>query len=146
MPGSRESKLRCRPDRAAGLALLLAAVSGCATAHRKVPEEPRSEAAPKVEVGLASYYGKHLQGRKTASGTPYDGDAMTCAHRVAPFGTRLRVTDLDSGRSIVVTVNDRGPYAKGRIIDLSLAAARKLGIMKRGVAKVRVERLPSDAG
>jgi rare lipoprotein A len=138
--------LRCQLDRAAGLALFLAAASGCATAHRQVPEEARAEPAAKVEVGIASYYGKDQQGQKTASGVSYDADAMTCAHRAAPFGTRLRVTDLVSGRSVVVTVNDRGPYVKGRIVDLSLAAARKLGIVERGVAKVRVERLPSDSG
>ncbi len=71
--------------------------------------------------------------------------AMTCAHRTAPFGARLRVTDVETGKSVVVTVNDRGPFRRGRIVDLSLAAARQLGIVKRGVAHVRIERL-DEAG
>ena len=67
-------------------------------------------------------------------------NALTCAHPTAPFGTRLRVTDLASGRSVVVTVNDRGPFSDGRIVDVSLAAARRLGMVRRGVARVRVDR------
>ena len=67
--------------------------------------------------------------------------AMTCAHRTAPFGARLKVTDLDSGQSVVVTVTDRGPFKRGRVVDLSLAAARKLGMVDRGLARVRVEAL-----
>jgi peptidoglycan lytic transglycosylase len=67
--------------------------------------------------------------------------AMTCAHPTAPFGTRLRVTDLETGRSVVVTVTDRGPFTEGRIVDLSLAAARTLRMVDRGVARVRVERV-----
>jgi rare lipoprotein A len=67
--------------------------------------------------------------------------AMTCAHPGAPFGTRLRVTDLETRRSVVVTVTDRGPFVRGRVVDLSLAAARALGIVERGVARVRVERV-----
>jgi rare lipoprotein A len=67
--------------------------------------------------------------------------ALTCAHPSAPFGSRLRVTELEGGRSVVVTVTDRGPFARGRIVDLSLAAARKLGMIERGLARVRVERL-----
>jgi rare lipoprotein A len=65
--------------------------------------------------------------------------ALTCAHRSAPFGARLRVTDVETGRSVVVTVTDRGPFADGRVVDLSLAAARKLGMVQRGLARVRVE-------
>jgi rare lipoprotein A len=90
-------------------------------------------------VGLASYYHRGLQGRRTASGERYDGTALTCAHRTARFGTRLRVTELAGGRSVVVRVNDRGPFVRGRVIDVSLAAARQLGIVRRGVAEVRVE-------
>ena len=67
--------------------------------------------------------------------------AMTCAHRTAPFGTRLRVTELSSGRSVVVVVNDRGPHGRGRVVDLSWAAARELDLVDRGLAPVRVERL-----
>ena len=100
---------------------------------------------PHAEVGLASHYADAFQGRATASGARYDRDALTCAHPTAPFGTRLRVTELDGGRSVVVTVNDRGPFTKGRVVDLSLAAARRLGIVERGVARVRVEPVERDA-
>lgn len=88
---------------------------------------------------MASYYGRRHQGRLTASGERYDPRALTCAHPTAPFGARLRVTDLASGRSVVVRVTDRGPFAAGRVVDLSLAAARALGMVERGTARVRVE-------
>jgi len=90
-------------------------------------------------VGLASYYARALQGRRTASGTRYDGRAMTCAHRTHPFGTLLRVTDVESGKSVTVKVTDRGPFAPGRVVDLSWAAARALGILEQGLARVKVE-------
>lgn len=94
---------------------------------------------PGTELGLASFYGRRFQGRRTASGARYDAHAMTCAHPRAPFGTRLRVTELESGRSVVLTVNDRGPFVRDRVIDVSLAAARALGFVHRGVARVRVD-------
>lgn len=125
------------PGRAARLAVPLAAVLAAACAHAPPPPEARRGG----EVGLASYYGGEFQGRRTASGSRYDMHALTCAHPTAPFGTRLRVTDLESGRSVVVTVNDRGPFAPGRVIDLSLAAARQLGMVRRGVVRVRVDRV-----
>jgi peptidoglycan lytic transglycosylase len=92
------------------------------------------------DVGLASYYADRFHGRPTASGQPYDRAAFTCAHPSAPFGARLRVTDLETGRSVVVTVNDRGPHVAGRVVDLSFAAAQRLGITGRGLVRVRVER------
>jgi rare lipoprotein A len=135
----------------AGLALLAAA---CAHGPARTPDldeapsptpaspaRDRSVPARRVEaeVGLASYYSRAHQGRRTASGARFDMHALTCAHRTAPFGTRLRVTDLESGRSVVVTVTDRGPFKRGRVVDVSHAAARKLGMLQRGVARVRVE-------
>ncbi|BDG04044.1 septal ring lytic transglycosylase RlpA family protein [Anaeromyxobacter oryzae] len=106
------------------------------------PPGPQAEPEqPTGEVGLASYYGRAFHGRRTASGARYDMHALTCAHPSAPFGTRLRVTDLDNGRSVDVVVNDRGPFARGRVVDLSLEAARRLGIVSRGLARVRVERI-----
>jgi rare lipoprotein A len=128
--------VRCAPGarRWAPVLALLAA----ACAHAPPPREERP--ARGGEIGLASYYGGEFQGRPTASGARYDMHALTCAHPSAPFGTRLRVTDLETGRSVVVTVNDRGPFAAGRVVDLSLAAARKLGIVRRGLARVRVDR------
>jgi rare lipoprotein A len=88
---------------------------------------------------MASYYARSFEGRTTASGVPYDGRAMTCAHPTFPFGTLLRVTDLESGKSVLVKVTDRGPFARGRIVDLSWAAARELGMLTRGLARVAVE-------
>jgi rare lipoprotein A len=95
----------------------------------------------RAEVGDASWYGKHHQGKTTASGERYDRFAMTAAHPTLPFGTRLRVTNLENRRSVIVRVNDRGPFADGRVVDLSLAAARVLGIAEEGVARVRLQRL-----
>jgi len=103
------------------------------------PPPVEARPAPRMQVGLASYYHRSLEGRRTANGERYDGKALTAAHRSARFGTRLRVTELTGGRSVVVRVNDRGPFVRGRVVDLSLAAARELGIVHRGVAQVRVE-------
>ena len=91
------------------------------------------------EEGVASYYADALDGNPTASGEPYDKDGLTAAHRALPFGTRVRVTNLDNGKSVVVRINDRGPHAKQRIIDVSGAAARELGLLDSGTAKVRIE-------
>ncbi|HET7824084.1 MAG TPA: septal ring lytic transglycosylase RlpA family protein [Anaeromyxobacter sp.] len=109
--------------------------------RREPPPEERRPPGARAEVGIASYYGESFDGRRTASGARYDPRALTCAHPSAPFGTRLKVTDLESGRSVVVTVNDRGPFAPGRVVDLSLAAARALRMLERGLARVRVERV-----
>lgn len=92
--------------------------------------------------GRASYYGERFRGRRTASGERFDPDRLTAAHRTLPFGTRLRVTNLRNGRSVVVRVTDRGPYHGRRVLDLSKEAARQLGMIRRGVARVRIERLP----
>ena len=95
-------------------------------------------------TGTASWYGKKFHGRRTSSGEPYDMFAMTAAHTVLPLPSFVRVTSLENGRSVVVKVNDRGPFLHGRLIDLSYAAAHKLGITARGTGKVRVEFV--DAG
>lgn len=92
-----------------------------------------------AEVGIASYYGEDFQGKKTASGETFDQRKLTCAHRELPFGTRLRVTNLENDKSVVVRVNDRGPWVSGRIIDLSFAAAQKIGMLERGLVKVKIE-------
>lgn len=91
-----------------------------------------------AQTGMASWYGPGFHGRRTASGERFNQNAMTCAHRTAKFGTHLKVTDLSTGRSITCRVTDRGPFIKGRIIDLSRGAAAKLGIINRGTARVRV--------
>jgi len=87
-------------------------------------------------VGIASYYGKEFHGRKTASGETYDMHKLTAAHRTLPFGTRVRVTNVLNGKTIVVRINDRGPFKRDRIIDLSFEAARRLGI--GGTARVKL--------
>lgn len=91
------------------------------------------------EWGLASYYSDDFQGRETAYGVEYDRDKMTAAHKRHPYGTKLRVTRLDNNKSVIVTVIDKGPYIKGRVVDLSMAAAKQLGIVQDGVAEVKVE-------
>jgi len=94
--------------------------------------------AQTVEKGIASYYKKSWTGRKTASGDRLHHDSLTCAHKKHRFGTLLKVWCPSTDRTVVVRVNDRGPYARGRIIDLSWGAARDLGILQRGIAKVEV--------
>jgi rare lipoprotein A len=99
-----------------------------------------------AEEGLASYYGKKFHGRRTSSQEVYDMYAFTAAHKTLPLPSFARVTNLDNGRSIVVRVNDRGPFHAGRVIDLSYAAAVKLGYRDRGTARVRVEALTEQDG
>ncbi|HEY0044352.1 MAG TPA: septal ring lytic transglycosylase RlpA family protein [Allosphingosinicella sp.] len=89
--------------------------------------------------GVASYYGKELAGNRTASGERFDPNGLTAAHRSLPLGTKLRVTNLSNGEDVVVRVNDRGPFAKSRLIDLSLGAARDIGMVRTGTARVTVE-------
>ena len=95
--------------------------------------------AQNVQSGKASYYAKKLSGRMTASGERLHHDSLTCAHRTYPFGTLLKVTNPANGKEVIVRVTDRGPYVKGRIIDLSVRAARELGILAQGIAPVTVE-------
>jgi len=99
------------------------------------------------EVGLASYYHDRFQGRKTANGERFDQNAYSAAHRTLPFGTEVRVTRVDTGRSVVVTINDRGPFKRGRVLDLSRQAARELDIIEQGLGRVKVEvlSLPTDS-
>lgn len=97
------------------------------------------------EKGVASWYGKKFHGRLTSSGVPYDMYAMTAAHKTLPLPTRVRVTNLQNQRSVVVTVNDRGPFVHNRLIDMSYAAAQQLGMIRAGTAMVSVEALPFDA-
>jgi len=91
--------------------------------------------------GRASWYGPRFAGRRTASGERFDPRKLTAAHKTLPLGTRVRVTNLHNGRSVLVRINDRGPYVGGRVIDLSQAAARQLGMLRRGVASVIVQPL-----
>jgi len=88
---------------------------------------------------MATYYGDEFQGKKTASGEIYNQWEFTCAHKKLPFGTMLRVTNLKNKKSVVVRVNDRGPWVKGRILDLSYAAAKEMAMIADGVVKVKIE-------
>jgi rare lipoprotein A len=108
---------------------------------------PRRPATAQVSLGpirlrlsgMASWYGPGFHGNRSASGEIYNQNAMTAAHKSLPFGTAVQVTNLDNGRSVVVRINDRGPYIHGRVIDLSAAAARVLGLMQTGIAPVQLE-------
>lgn len=91
------------------------------------------------EAGTASYYGKKFHGRLTANGEKFNMHALTAAHKSLPFNTLVKVTDVSTGRYIMVRINDRGPFIKGRTIDLSKGAARELGMLKKGVANVEIE-------
>lgn len=92
-----------------------------------------------VEYGQASWYGKPYHGRQTASGEKYNMNDLTAAHRTLPFGTKVKVTRLDNGRSVVVRINDRGPFVRNRVIDLSRKSAQKIDMINDGIADVRVE-------
>jgi rare lipoprotein A len=96
------------------------------------------------QTGQASYYGKKFHGRKTANGETFNMWAMTAAHKTIPFGSRVRVTNLDNGKTVDVRINDYGPFRKARIIDLSRGAAAKIDMIKSGTARVKVELLSDD--
>lgn len=98
--------------------------------------------AQNIQKGKASFYANKFSGRRTANGERHHHDSMTCAHRTLPFGTMLRVKNPANGREVIVRVNDRGPFVRGRIVDLSRAAAKQLGIITRGIALVEIEVLP----
>jgi len=110
-------------------------LSACASHQGQIdPQGYRAE-------GQASYYGARHNGNKTASGERFDQNALTAAHRSLPFGSRVQVTNLRNDKRVVVRINDRGPYAKKRIIDLSQKAAQQLDMLRDGVVPVRVEQL-----
>ncbi|WP_310591174.1 septal ring lytic transglycosylase RlpA family protein [Paraburkholderia sp. DHOC27] len=108
----------------------------------------RNGHAPKAhfwQSGVASWYGKAFQGRRTANGERYDAHALTAAHRTLPMGSYVRVTAVGSTRSVVVRINDRGPFARGRVIDLSYAAAAALNLQRTGTMLVNIESVGQDA-
>jgi rare lipoprotein A len=113
-------------------------VAGCMQASVAFAD-PASTADPKVVT--ASWYGQEFNNRRTASGERFDPHGLTGAHRSLPLGSRVRVTNLLNGRSVLVTINDRGPFWRRREIDLSLGAARAIGMVERGVARVLIEPL-----
>lgn len=125
-----------RVGRALLILLALLAIAGC---NHRMPSAPGEG---EIVIGLASYYME--ASARTASGEKFDANGLTAAHRTWPFGTRVRVTNLQNNRSVVVRINDRGPQRKDRIIDLSYGAAREIRMTTAGVVKVRLEVLPKE--
>ena len=115
---------------------LLLVTTGCSQGFKGKQQVQESNGLR--QIGLASYYCGSLQGRKTASGERYDRNLRTAAHRSLPFGTEVQVRNIKTGKIVTVRINDRGPFADDRIIDLSQAAARDLGLLQQGVAKVEI--------
>lgn len=114
-------------------------LGGCAAPSRHDPLPPGSvQGGHEIDGGVASWYGDRFHGRRTASGEAFDMHELTAAHRTLPFGTRVRVRNLDNGREVVVRINDRGPFTRGRVIDLSRAAAAAIGMTQSGTARVAV--------
>lgn len=103
---------------------------------------PKPTHPVREEVGIASWYGPHFQGRRMSNGKRFDMRKMLAAHRTLPLGSKVKVTNLANGRAVEVTIEDRGPYPKGRLIDLSKRAAQKLGMTKQGLARVRIDVMP----
>ncbi|MCE8021162.1 septal ring lytic transglycosylase RlpA family protein [Halomonas sp. MCCC 1A11036] len=118
--------------------LILLLIAGCAGRDGGRGERSSAPSGWNGEQGQASFYADRYHGRRTASGETHDRNALTAAHRSLPFGTRVRVTRLDNGRETVVRINDRGPFVRGRVIDLSRRAAEELGMLRQGVAEVRL--------
>lgn len=117
------------------LIVVAIATSGCASQGLRTNA---SGVTVGKEEGLASYYHDRYHGKKTASGALHDQRSMTAAHRTLPFGTRVRVRHLESGREVVVRITDRGPFVRGRVIDLSRRAAEELNMVQAGIAPVRI--------
>jgi rare lipoprotein A len=120
---------------ALGAVLLASGLTGLLSASNAFADSPGHRA----KSGMASYYHDRFHGRRTASGAAYNKNALSAAHKTLPLGTQVRVTNTRSGRSVVVRINDRGPYARGRVIDLSRAAASEIGMVGQGVARVQLE-------
>lgn len=117
--------------------------SGGTSAH---PSRPPAGKILLTLEGVVSFYGQDFQGKTTSNGETFDLHALTAAHRTFPFGTKVRVTNLDNGKSVVVRVNDRGPFIEGRIMDLSMGAAQSIDLLKAGTAKARLEVLEWGTG
>jgi len=116
---------------------------GNASQSSQAPRQKKSKSSSvpsgKSYTGKASFYGGKWHGRKTANGEIYNQNSMTAAHKTLPFNTKVKVTNLNNGKSVVLRINNRGPFKKGRIIDVSVAAAKKLGMVKSGVVPAKVE-------
>ena len=116
-------------------------VTGCSTLRNAgLPD------TGKLQIGEASWYGGYFHGRITTSGERYNMHKLTAAHRILPFGTLVRVTSMENDSSVIVIINDRGPWIPGRVIDLSYAAAKKIGMAKKGIARVRLDIIDKQTG
>ena len=124
-----------------GLCTLSIVAAGCVSSPRFTMAKPEigESGSVGVEEGIASYYAEEFNGRKTSNGEVYDMNALTAAHRTLPFNSKVRVTNTLTGKSIVVRINDRGPFKDNRIIDLSLAGAKSLELIGNGTAPVRLD-------
>jgi rare lipoprotein A (peptidoglycan hydrolase) len=134
------------------LILGLFVVQGCSTLSRdQQPQVPPAVTTPSdgssatvqpAHIGEASWYGPGFQGKKTASGEIFDDSKLTAAHKTIPLGSKAKVTNLTNGKTVEVKINDRGPFIDGRMVDLSQAAAKALGMIDRGTARVQIDLLP----
>ncbi len=125
-----------------GVILVSMLLAGCTASPRFTSEKFSNETNDThllMQEGVASYYADEFNGRQTSNGETYDMNEMTAAHQTLPFNTRVRVTNIENGRTVIVRINDRGPFKDDRIIDLSLAAAKSLELIGPGTAKVRLE-------
>lgn len=131
-----------RARRSLALFVLLLLALGVSCGGKRPPKgepPPRSARKGATQEGVASWYGNEFHGRPTASGEIFDQDGLTAAHRTLPLGTTAKVTNLENGKEVVLKVNDRGPFVRGRVLDCSRGAARALGFIGAGMAKVRIE-------
>ncbi|WP_179271061.1 septal ring lytic transglycosylase RlpA family protein [Rubricoccus marinus] len=153
-PRVKKVKRLAAPKATRPLATPLPSAPEPIAAPAPVAPEVAQEAAPAsgveegevIGTGRASYYGQELAGNRTASGERFDPSELTAAHRTLPLGSRVRVTNERTGASVIVRVNDRGPFADDRVLDVSESAAREIGMIRRGTARVRMELLPRRRG
>ncbi len=124
-----------------GILCSISAISISATDAKSPAKTGYKNSGKSYGSGQASYYSNAFAGKRTASGETYKPSAFTAAHRTAPFGTHIRVTNLNSGQSVVVRINDRGPFHKARVIDMSYAAAKSIGLHRSGTARVKLEQV-----
>lgn len=141
IPGPVQADELAAGDRIASLTETVAALD---ETIQITPSEEKAEAVLEmIGQGEASYYGHELAGNRTASGERFNPNALTAAHRTLPLGTRLKVTNVANGRSVIVRINDRGPFVRSRLIDVSLGAAREINMVRSGKAQVRLELVPT---
>ena len=115
-----------------------------AVAASAIPLADAADPETEIDGGIASYYGDELAGNRTANGERFDPGELTAAHRTLPFGSKVRVTNMSNGDSVIVRINDRGPFSRGRVIDVSHAAAREIGMQRSGTARVKLALLADD--